>query len=248
MQSIRSGQGSLLFALGAEIVPDLVAMFDGGSKMSFSERMRSQAQETWDAVLRHRFFHEIARDTIDDRVFARYLGIEYAFVDSAAAALGYAVGKAPSFLERRRLAIGLYGLVTDQEQFFVNAFERIGEHASPLAGARRDALAAPLHDLFLGIARDEGYEEIVASSLAAEWMYLTWCSKAAKTPSSRQTIREWVLLHIGGPFVEQVDWMCSEIDLRGPSLEPERQGRLCSIFAWTLAAEISFHDSAYSAC
>jgi thiaminase len=65
--------------------------------VSFSERMRDQARETWNAILGHRFFREVATDAIDDRVFARYLRIEYGFVDTAARVLGYAVAKAPSF-------------------------------------------------------------------------------------------------------------------------------------------------------
>jgi thiaminase (transcriptional activator TenA) len=93
---------------------------------SFSEQMRVRADRTWRAVLRHRFFREVATDAINERVFARYLRIEYGFVDTAARALGYAVAKAPSFQERRRLSFGLYGLVTDQEQVFVDAFERMG--------------------------------------------------------------------------------------------------------------------------
>ena len=68
---------------------------------SFSERMRARADRTWRAILRHRFFREVATDAIADRVFARYLRIEYGFVDTAARALGYAVAKAPSFEERR---------------------------------------------------------------------------------------------------------------------------------------------------
>jgi thiaminase len=71
-----------------------------------SEKMRSRAESTWNACLAHRFFREVATDAIDDRVFARYLKIEYGFVDTAAIALGYAVAKAPSFKERRRLASG----------------------------------------------------------------------------------------------------------------------------------------------
>ena len=94
-------------------------------EVTFSEQMRSQTKAAWDAAIGHRFFREVASDTIDDRVFARYLKIEYGFVDCAAAALGYAVAKAPSFRERRHLALGLYGLVTDQEQFFISAFDRM---------------------------------------------------------------------------------------------------------------------------
>ena len=43
---------------------------------------------------------------------------------------------------------------------------------------RPQGLSAPLYDLFLGVAKAEGYEEILTCVLAAEWMYLTWCSTA----------------------------------------------------------------------
>jgi thiaminase/transcriptional activator TenA len=120
--------------------------------VTFSHQMRSQAKAAWDAAIGHRFFREVADDTMDDRLFARYLKIEYGFVDCAAAALGYAVAKAPSLRERRRLAFGLYGLVTDQEQFFVSAFDRMGVPQEERAGLAPRGLSAPLHDLFLSVA------------------------------------------------------------------------------------------------
>ncbi len=67
-------------------------------------------------------------------------------------------------------------------------------------------------------------------------MYLTWCSSAAKTPSSRKPIRDWVALHAGGPFAEQVQRTRTEIDALGPKLEPKRQARLCALFEQALAA------------
>jgi thiaminase len=57
---------------------------------SFSERMRAQGRRTWNAILGHRFFREVATDAIDDRVFVWYLRIEYGFVDTAARVLGCA--------------------------------------------------------------------------------------------------------------------------------------------------------------
>ena len=217
-----------------------------GSVPSFSERMRSRAEEAWNAALSHRFFREIATDAIDDRVFARYLRIEYGFVDTAAVALGYAVAKAPSFEERRRLALGLYGLVTDQEKFFVEAFDRMAAPAEARTGLAPQELLPPLHALFLGIAEREGYEEILACVLAAEWMYLTWCLRADQTPSSRAYIRDWVALHAGGAFAEHVAWVRFEVDARGPELSEARQARLLAVFEETLWAEVAFHNAAYA--
>ena len=214
---------------------------------SFSQRMRDEALETWNASLGCRFFREVAADAIDDRVFARYLRIEYGFVDTAARTLGYAVAKAPSFQERRRLGLGLHGLVTDQEQFFIDAFERMGAPAGERTALPPQGAALPLHTLFLEVAGTEGYEEILACVLAAEWMYLTWCSAANQSPSSRDYIRDWVALHAGGAFADHVAWVRSEIDVRGPALADSRQARLRALFEQALAAEIAFHDAAYAA-
>jgi thiaminase/transcriptional activator TenA len=214
---------------------------------SFSEGMRARADRTWRAILRHRFFREVATDAVSDRVFARCLRIEYGFVDTAARALGYAVAKAPSFQERRRLGLGLHGLVTDQEQVFVDAFERMGAPGNERTGLSPHGLALPLHALFLKVAETEAYEEILACTLAAEWLYLTWCSTANKSPSSRGYIRDWVALHAGGSFAEHVVWVRSEIDTRGPTLTEARQARLGALFEEALEAEIAFHDAAYAA-
>jgi thiaminase (transcriptional activator TenA) len=213
---------------------------------SFSERMRSRAEETWNAVLGHRFFRDVARDAIDDRVFARYLRIEYGFVDTAAVALGYAVAKAPSFKERRRLALGLYGLVTDQESFFADAFAQMGVPTDARTGLPPQGLSQPLHSLFLRVAETEGYEEILACILAAEWMYLMWCLKANESPSYRPYIRDWAALHADRAFAAHVAWVRSEIDARGPGLSEARQARLMAVFEETLAAEVAFHDAAYA--
>jgi thiaminase (transcriptional activator TenA) len=214
---------------------------------SFSEHMRAHSDRTWNAILGHRFFREVATDAIDDRAFAHYLRIEYGFVDTAARALGYAVAKAPSFQERRRLGLGLYGLVMDQEQVFIEAFERMGAPDNERIGLSPQGLALPLHALFLKVAGTEGYEEILACTLAAEWMYLTWCSTANQSPSSRGAIRDWVALHAGGAFAEHVAWVRSEIDTRGPTLSEARQARLAALFEDTLQAEIAFHDAPYAA-
>jgi thiaminase/transcriptional activator TenA len=217
-----------------------------GACDEFSQQMRLAAHETWSAAIDHRFFREVASDSVEDRVFERYLRVEYGFVDCAAIVLGYAIAKAPSFAERRRLSLGLHGLVMDQEGFFVAAFERLGTAASSRKGLPPNRQSSPLHDVFLDAARNESYEEILACILAAEWMYLTWCSSANRRPSSRGYIRDWVALHAGGAFAEHVAWVRSEIDARAPALPPDRQARLQSLFAEALLAEISFHDAAYA--
>ena len=216
------------------------------AQFSFCEGLRVAAQPVWDAVVAHRFFREVASDSLADGVFARYLRIEYGFVDTAAAVLGYAVAKAPSFVERRRLALALHGLVTDQHQYFVAAFARIGASPENSTALAPQGGAAALHEHFLGVAREGSYEEILACLLGAEWLYLTWCGQASATPSARPEIRSWVDLHAGGEFEAGVRWLLAELDARGPALPADHQARLRAAFEGALAAEAPFHTAAYN--
>jgi thiaminase/transcriptional activator TenA len=214
--------------------------------VSFTEDMRAAAGSSWEQALSHWFFRAVADDNVADNVFRRYLRVEYGFVDCAARCLGYAVAKAPSFTERRRLAMGLHGLVTDQQDYFMAAFERAGVPPDQRNAVPPNMYARTLHDLFLGTAELDGYEEIQACVLGAEWLYLTWCSTAHRTPSQRPVIADWVALHAGGAFAEHVAWVRAELDVCGPALPPDRQDRLQQLFAATLRAELSFHDAAYA--
>jgi thiaminase/transcriptional activator TenA len=122
----------------------------------------------------------------------------------------------------------------------------MGMPAEARTGLAPQGLSQPLHNLFLAVAEREGYEQILACVLAAEWMYMTWCLKADQTPSSRAYIRDWVALHAGGAFAEQVAWVRSQIVARGSELSDARQARLMELFKQALAAEVKFHDAVYA--
>jgi len=60
-----------------------------------SDEIRFHAAADWQAATGHRLFREIIADTVQEAVFERYLRIEFGFIDTAAAALGAAVARAP---------------------------------------------------------------------------------------------------------------------------------------------------------
>jgi len=212
----------------------------------FTEALRIAAGPVWEEAVNHRLFREIGDDTVSEVVFKNYLVIEYSFVDTAARVLGYAIAKATGFDERRYLARGLYDLTTEQHDYFVSTFDSIGlppecrRPSYPALGS-----AKGLHDLFLSVAAEEAYENILACMLGAEWLYLTWCTRASKTPPTPAYIRDWVILHTEEHFARHVEWMRRQLDALGPSLSDQQIKRLRYLFTSTLEREIAFHDAAY---
>lgn len=228
MASSRSGNGDSNYGVSVS--------------STFTEWLRDTAGEAWKDAISHRFTQDVANDRLSVRVFRRYLVQEYAFVDTSAKVLGYAIAKAPSIPERAHLSKALEGLVTDQEEFFRTAFKKldVAEEEHEFCSLANEVEC--FNDFVLRIAATGTYDEILANMLAAEWMYLTWCGRAAGNPSSHPLIREWVALHAQEPFREGVAWLRAELDAVGPQLDSEHQLRLARLFVRTLELEIAFHS------
>ena len=205
-----------------------------------SDAIRTAAAADWRAATSHRLFGEIIDDCVDDRVFERYLRIEFGFIDTAAAALGAAAARAPNIDDRTVLAAGLHDLLTSQVEFFTGALGTDPETLVPPS-------ARDLHLHFDTMTRSGDYLELLATMLAAEWLYQTWCSETTSRPSGRGVIRRWTELHTNEPFSGHVAWLRERIDAMAPaaSTAPAARARLGDVFRRALAAEIRFHDAAY---
>ena len=186
----------------------------------------------------HRLFREIISDEVEDRDFQRYLHIEFAFIDTAAVALGAAVRIAPHMADRVVLAAGLYDLLTAQVQFFEEALKTDRSTIVPPS-------AMPLHALFRELAAGPSYERLLAAMLGAEWLYKTWCSATTEQPSSRATIRAWTELHTSEAFTQHASWLRQRLDSLAVGLSRDERDDVANVFRRALAAEIMFHDAVY---
>ena len=203
-----------------------------------SAEVRAAATSEWEAATGHRLFREIIADTVSDSDFERYLRIEFAFIDTAAIALGAAVRLAPDMADRSVLASGLYDLLTTQVAFFEDA---LGQDRSSIVPPS----ARPLHVLYGGVSEGSSYVSLLSAMLAAEWLYETWCAETIDRPSSRAHIRAWTELHTDPAFTGHAAWLRSQLDAAAPELGEDESVRVAAVFRDTLTAEIHFHDAVY---
>jgi thiaminase/transcriptional activator TenA len=206
--------------------------------VDLSWEIRERADPEWMAATNHRLFREIIADTVTDSHFERYLRIEFAFIDTAAVALGAAVRAAPGMADRVVLAAGLYDLLTSQVVFFEDA---LGEDRSTIVPAS----SQPLHDLFNEVADGQSFADMLAAMLGAEWLYKTWCASTTERPSTRATIRAWTELHTSPAFTSHAAWLRSRLDAVSAGLSSVKRERVADVFRRALAAEVSFHDAVY---
>ncbi len=211
----------------------------------FRDWLRSGAEPYWTRMVSHRFTADMAGDSLPPGVLRRYLIYEHGFVETAVTIFGYALVKAPGIVEQARLVEVLRGLTTDQLAYFDRVFCQLGVSAEPPATTVRPPSVLAFCDGMLALAAHGSYEAVIASMAAAEWMYLTWCQTAQEKQPHDPVCADWIALHVGSPFADQVSWLLEQLDRLGPALPPDHQQRLAAAFSRTLVLEIAFHDAPY---
>ncbi|MCX5514956.1 TenA family transcriptional regulator [Kaistia algarum] len=213
---------------------------DNKGFVPLSEQIRAANLDVWDTMQAHRFVTDIEADRLSDEAFKAYLVYECDFVETAMLIFGHMLVKAPSLAERRWLAGVLQALATEQIGYFEATFKAVGvtgeDRAKPLPSS-----VFAFRDGMLAIARDGDYLDGVAIMLAAEWMYATWCSRAAGKPITNPVLKRWVDLHAEPEFLAQADWLRRQIDAAGPA-EADRLGQR---FRKALELEIAFHSAPF---
>lgn len=187
-------------------------------------------------MLAHPFVTRIAQGQLSDAAYHRYLVYEGAFVETAISIFAYATAKAPD-LEAKRWMIGVQSaLAHEQMPYFERSFAELGVDT----GIAIPPAVRAFDEGMLAIARDGSFSQIVTAMFAAEWMYWTWCRKAAAGTIANPHIRQWLDLHADEGFAAQAQWLKSAIDRYAA---PGGRDRLSRLFGHVMELEIAFHDA-----
>lgn len=213
--------------------------------MRFTEALRERAEPYWTEATTHRFTRELAEDALDEAAFRRYLVQDYAFIDALTAHVGFAVGHAPTMVEKARFARFLAVLTNEENSYFRRSFEALGVPAAEWAQAQPGPVTRALADLFAQAQAAGTYAAILATLVPVEWVYLSWATDQADKRPARFYYAEWITLHADPGFRDFVEWMRGELDRLGPGLsEGERDG-LAALFRRACELEVRFFDAAY---
>jgi len=171
--------------------------------------------------------------------------IEYQFLNTAAIALGYALAKSPDFSYKERISKLLTDLTIDQKKYFIKISDKIGFSLEKNISDKSKQLSKGLHNHFRNTSMTEDFYEIIVCMLGAEWLYLTWCSKASSLGKLTSPMKEWIIMHSEGNFVNNVKWLKEEINNVAAQFTDGRKNKLQHIFNTTLKEEIKFHNAPY---
>ena len=210
----------------------------------FSERLRAAAEPAWSRAVGHRFTRELIDDTLPDAVYARYLIQDYAFLDTLARLLGFAIAHAPDMPPKTKLAGFLAAVTSEENDYFLRSFAALGVFEADWRAAAPNPVTRRFGEVMLGAA-SEGYAEALAVLLPAEWIYLSWARGAGDRRPARFYLSEWIEIHAIPEFAAFVAWLRAEVDRLGPTLTPRRQEHLSALFQEIVDLEVAFFDAAY---
>lgn len=207
----------------------------------FHETLRETNHAAWEAMQAHPFVRAVEVDRLPPGAFLRYLSYERDFVATAIPIFAHALIKAPGFAEQRHLIAVLHALANGQLPYFDATFAALRATPDP-ADSFPPAVTA-FRERMHEIARTGSYAEIITSMLAAEWMYATWCTRAAAHTIAEPNLARWVALHAAPEFGAQVTWLKHQVDEAAARASTAEQDLLALRFGETLRLEFAFHTA-----
>ena len=215
------------------------------SKQPFSAQLRAGSEPDWRAATDHRFVSELANDLIADADYARYLVLDYAFLDILVSHVGQAVATAPGMAKKRQYSEFLSVLTGDEDDYFLRSFAAMGVAEAEWRQPSKHTVVSGFREVMLGGERKFTYAEVLASLLAVEWVYLSWATSVAGEAPARFYLKEWIDLHTDPGFEAFVKWMQLEMDQLGPALSASERQSVQDIFNRAVKMEVAFFDAAY---
>ena len=217
---------------------------------SFTESLRQTHSAAWEAATRNRFIAELVADEIDADIYARYLALDYAFIDTLVATFGHAVVVAPGMPARVRLA-GFLGVLTSEENdYFLRSFDALGLPAPSFDNRVDHPVIDGFDALFARQRQQGGYLDTLAVLVAVEWVYLEWASLAVESRApapSRFYLSEWITLHADPAFADFVNWMRAEMDREALHAKDSERAAAEAAFVAALELEAAFFAAPYDA-
>jgi len=209
--------------------------------MGFSETLRAENANAWNAALRHRFVRELGNGTLPGDVMANYLVQDHRFVDDFLALLGAAIASSDRF--EARLALARFaGLVAGEENtYFLRAFEALGVAEAERRAQPDRAPTEGFRRLMREAAAGRSYAGALAVLAVAEGLYLEWAQGVPRPLPPSFVHAEWVTLHDNEGFAAFVAFLRAELDRVGPA-----ETDLCrALFRRAVDLELRFFDAAY---
>mgnify|MGYP000844402596 FL=1 len=212
----------------------------------FSQLLRAECQEDWQAAIQHRFVDEIFAGTLASEHLRHYLVQDYQFIDRFVALLGAAIASADQYAARVRFSQFAAMITSDENTYFQRCFDLLRVPTIERTTPTLDNVTLQFQDLMREAAETRRYASALAVLCVAEGLYLEWADQPGRALPPEFQHAEWITLHANDFFRDFVAWLRSELDRVGATIPVEQQDEARRFFHRAVALERAFFDSVYT--
>ena len=212
----------------------------------FSQLLRAECQEDWQAAIQHRFVDEIFAGTLANEHLRHYLVQDYQFVDRFVALLGAAIASADQYAARVRFSQFVAMITNDENTYFQRCFDLLRVPAIERTTPTLDNVTLQFQDLLRASAEPRRSASAVAVLCVADGVFLDWADQPGRALPPEFQHAEWITLHANDFFRDFVAWLRSELDRVGATVPVEQQDEARRFFHRAVALERAFFDSVYT--
>ncbi len=211
----------------------------------FTDRLRSLADDIWQAQHMHPFVRGIGSGAVDREQFKFWVRQDYLFLIEYGRLLALAAARAPDLATMRRFAeLTRETLGTEMDLHRSYAAE-FGISAAELENEAKAPATQAYTDFLLRSATMGDYAELVAALLPCMWAFseIGLEMKRAGVPAD-PLCAKWVEMYASEDFAQLADWCRDLLDGLAEDLPAADQERLAQAFLTSSRYELKFWDMA----
>ena len=206
---------------------------------NFHQRLLSQAQEIWSAILNHHFLKMTAEGSIPDKTFKTWIQQDYVFVQEAIPFVAVLLAKAPIHLRPIFIQI-LSGLDRELELFRRNATA----HGVNLENVTPSPTCYSYNQFLMTTAYNSSFAESFTVLYAAEKAYLDSWMEVKNNLKIQSPWQEFIDNWTNEEFQQFVNWLTSTVNELATGKPEGELRRMEELFLITARYEYLFWEMA----
>ena len=217
--------------------------------MTFSSRLREQADSIFKAVLAHPFVDGIAKQSVEPSALIHYVRQDIQYLSTYAKVYGLAIAKSPdqSFMQlfHRRIDLVLNGEITAHLNFCKVA----GVDYDMLHDSRQMAPTAQHYAThMLSTAQMGQLGDIIAVLLPCHWIYVDIAKTMQKTlqPTSNHLFYDWISFYADDRMAVGLKELIDALDQIAKNASADELRSMQNAFLTSCQMEYKFFEMAYT--
>jgi thiaminase/transcriptional activator TenA len=211
---------------------------------SFSERLRLEASDIWDAIFGHAFLEELACGSLPVEKFRFYISQDFHYLEAFGRAVALALGRAPDSEIVRLLAARV--LTPIERPLHARLFELAGLLQADVQQIEIAPTNRAYIDHLIATAAVRGLGETVATLLPCPWTYDEIGRRLAERDEIDHPLyAAWAAFYTAGFLQESVRAWRELLDRAAAEAGPSERAAMRNAFLLSSRYELRFWEMAY---